>query len=355
MSSSYYNSYTSIHDVQDLRTVTEAEVISFDERENELLQICADRANYWPDYTYLMRQRETFNTSLSDALLLGNTGALVHEDKIVIESMLDAKKCLRSPSYRKEQSLNTKYKTGTYSSIFYLPEAKNLYHWLIECIPRLFVLTKHKKDNITIVIHKDICKLNMEILDSILEGIDNISIEFISKEEKWSFEEYIFPSFPANLNSGYLPNEIAYLMRDNIMGSYNSDKNKEKNKIYISRKNADCRRVVNREDIYNVLRKNDFKVVRLETMPYSEQVSLLSSSDFIIGPHGAGLSNILYSDDAKVLELFSPVRIRPHYFMLSKSLGHTYDYLIGKKEGDNQDFFVNASKLERKIVNLMSL
>ena len=75
-------------------------------------------------------------------------------------------------------------------------------------------------------------------------------------------------------------------------------------KIYVSRELAKKRHLTNEEEFLPILKKFNFKKVLLEKMSIPKQVKLFRSISHIIAPHGAGLTNVLFSpNDIKILEI----------------------------------------------------
>jgi capsular polysaccharide biosynthesis protein len=72
-------------------------------------------------------------------------------------------------------------------------------------------------------------------------------------------------------------------------------------RIYISRKDTLRRGVDNEDEVEHALAQRGFTSVILSTLPLTEQVSLLRNAEFIIAPHGAGLTNIVFSGQKKKL------------------------------------------------------
>ena len=66
----------------------------------------------------------------------------------------------------------------------------------------------------------------------------------------------------------------------------------------------------------------------LEPLSPQEQIEIFYDAEVIVAPHGAGLANLCFAVDAKVLELFSVSLVRPCYYYLSESLGHRYAYCL---------------------------
>ena len=53
----------------------------------------------------------------------------------------------------------------------------------------------------------------------------------------------------------------------------------------------------------------------------ADQILLFQSAEFIIGPHGAGLANLLFCEPGtKVIELMPCVEVRPFFWLISEKL-----------------------------------
>ena len=79
---------------------------------------------------------------------------------------------------------------------------------------------------------------------------------------------------------------------------------KSQNRVYISRKNATHRKLLNEDKVESLLEDYGFKTVQAESLSFKEQVLLFSSCSHLITNYGSGLSNVLFmQNNAKVLEL----------------------------------------------------
>ncbi|NER07624.1 MAG: DUF563 domain-containing protein, partial [Okeania sp. SIO3C4] len=127
-------------------------------------------------------------------------------------------------------------------------------------------------------------------------------------------------------------------------------------KIYISRKDALSRRVANEEQILEFLEKFGFRSFNLSSMSVSEQALLFASAKVIVGPHGAGFTNIVFCNPGtKFLELHTPISVRPWYHIISDRCGLEYYYLIGEDIGmGNSDFTINLDSLSQ-LINILQI
>ena len=99
-------------------------------------------------------------------------------------------------------------------------------------------------------------------------------------------------------------------------------------RLYVSR--GGSRRVRNESEVRQVLQKFDFHIVEDGRRSVAEQIRLFQRASALVGPHGAGLTNMLWCNrGTPVLELFQDRYMPPFYYHLSYLLGHPYRYLVG--------------------------
>ena len=105
-------------------------------------------------------------------------------------------------------------------------------------------------------------------------------------------------------------------------------------KLYISRMDADRRRVRNETELVRELRGADYTPVTLSGMTLQQQVSLFSKASHVIGLHGAGLANIIFSNPGtSLIELFPRSYGTPAFYLLAESGGIRYASYVGDRIG----------------------
>lgn len=131
-------------------------------------------------------------------------------------------------------------------------------------------------------------------------------------------------------------------------------------RIYISRQQQVLRSVENEEAVTKLLEKFGFKKIIAEQLSYQEQVQLFSQARYLVSPHGAGLSNILFMQDgSKVLEMAcKPFKYKPitDYYKLAFMMNVDYFYQECEMAASSQvmDFHhanlvVDVKKLEENL------
>jgi hypothetical protein len=101
-------------------------------------------------------------------------------------------------------------------------------------------------------------------------------------------------------------------------------------RLYISRGDAQHRRVTNEPDLMSCLEPLGFKSVQLAKLPVDDQLALFRGAEIVVGPHGQGLTNIIVGKHiGRVIELFHPSAGTDAYAQIARSSGMNYDYVIG--------------------------
>ena len=162
----------------------------------------------------------------------------------------------------------------------------------------------------------------------------------------------VLPSF-----SRYQPNPMTspaacHWLCDRILSNITSCSSQASNNIsfspniFISRKKAGRRRIVNEDELIEKLSRLGFVAYTLEDMSVAEQVRLFSQAEIVVAPHGAGLTNMIFSEKVAVIELFGS-RIPLFYFTLAEGLGFQYDFLKCQPQGE--DMRVNYNEFSELI------
>ncbi len=131
------------------------------------------------------------------------------------------------------------------------------------------------------------------------------------------------------------------------------------NRIYISRSGRRC--ITNEDELMTLLQKYDFLIIADKPRTVTEQISMYYNASFIIGPHGASFSNIIWCQPgAHLFELFSPNYAPDFFLYLTKMMGMEYsayydgvaDNKIDYLEGLVEDIYVSIPRLEACLDNI---
>jgi capsular polysaccharide biosynthesis protein len=218
------------------------------------------------------------------------------------------------------------------------------FHWMLDVLPRVGLLLEAdlKLDNIDyFVFHEPHTSFNQESLAKL--GIPNSKIIDTKHHLCVQARQLVVPS----IIRGYRGTEWSIkFLRDLFLSPENDTLNNNTfERIYITRKKAPKRKIANEQEVLEILEQYNFQEVILESLSVSEQAQIFFNAKAIVAPHGAGLTNIVFSQaNTKLLEIFSPDYINTVYWQISSQCNLDYYYLIGENVNNNSNFENNGAK-----------
>jgi capsular polysaccharide biosynthesis protein len=239
------------------------------------------------------------------------------------------------------------------------------FHWMFDVLPRIHLLRcSGIYDEVSKFLVNEIIfsyqEETLNILGIPKEKLITTDAQFHAKAQK-----LIVPALPGI--TGSMPKWACDFLRQEFLLNKTTDSQDRPERIYISRANANSRRIGNENELIEFLIGLDFKIYTLENLSIIEQASIFNSAKFIVAPHGAGLTNLVFCNpESKVIELFSPTYVNPCYRALSNMIGVEYWYLLGEGQtppesvadhlinSAREGFKVNIDLLE-KILKLSSI
>jgi len=156
----------------------------------------------------------------------------------------------------------------------------------------------------------------------------------------------------ANAGHWFYPNRADILaLRKYVLALVPPAKGPRK-RIYISR--AGRRRIVNEPEVITLLQTYGFTIIIDKPRSVIEQVRIYQNAEFIIGPHGASFSNIIWCQrGTHLFELFAPTYYPGFFRYLAHELGVGYSaYYHGPAgtgdwaTGLEDDIYVSVAELE---------
>jgi PHD/YefM family antitoxin component YafN of YafNO toxin-antitoxin module len=137
----------------------------------------------------------------------------------------------------------------------------------------------------------------------------------------------------------------------NRMKDYLNINSSESHRILITRKNAEDRRLINKSEVIDVVSEFGFQPYVLDEMALDEQIRLFANAEVVIGPHGAGFTNTIFSDRVTTIELVGGY-YGDYYYVISNSLGHNHIYI--KCDDIDGDLLVDTNALKSWVKNVLA-
>ncbi len=173
--------------------------------------------------------------------------------------------------------------------------SNNYYRNLITFLPRIFFI---QDKNINLAIHRNSSNKFRNFLKEILDVMQIKINKFIYLDDSfYYFEDSLIPQF--------LTQKISI----EILNKKFSKQNKLKKRIYITRKNASYRKIVNESDLIGILKEKKFEILDTEQIDIKEQIKIFSNSEVVISPTGSALANIIFCNPGtKIIEIMPKYR-----------------------------------------------
>jgi glycosyltransferase involved in cell wall biosynthesis/capsular polysaccharide biosynthesis protein len=191
------------------------------------------------------------------------------------------------------------------------------FHWIFDVLTRLELLCLSGINFESIdkfIINKYSQRFQIETLAHL--GIPPEKIIENSKVQHIQAKNLIVPSLPklrAYRDAQWACNAI----KKRFVNTHDVQTCAKPERIYINRKNAPHRHVVNEDAVISFLADWGFTSIALESMLFSEQVLCMASAKVVVAVHGAGLSNLVFCDrGTKVIEIFSPAHVQNTYWRI---------------------------------------
>jgi glycosyltransferase involved in cell wall biosynthesis len=203
--------------------------------------------------------------------------------------------------------------------IFYNGNLHNYYHWLVEGLLSLDVLSRAlgRDSNLKIALPKSMDidavfdhRESLRALGFDRHNVVEVAANLIKVQEAIWVDSDLVQSMPAP----YLKD-----FQQRVAARYASLSSPRSRRLLVARKGP--RKIHNIEQVQAFLSRYDFETVCLEGMSIVDQILLFQSAEFVIGPHGAGLSNLVFCEPGtKVIEFMPSVELRPFFWLISEKL-----------------------------------
>ena len=217
------------------------------------------------------------------------------------------------------------------------------YHWLIDVAPKISAAKSHfgaEIGEVTFVYPRSLTRYEIETIEMLGIRLDQIVNPHDSGKIK-SDQIFVLP-----LPGWCVVSPRIHQLRQALISSCYPTR-----RIYVSK--IGRRRIVNETALFNRLEAHGFEFIPDAPRPLVKQIELFGSASHIISPHGAALSNIIWSkENSKILELTSSSYPPDYFINLASALGLSLDRLcFGTRRGhwtnSAKDLWVDFDVVDR--------
>lgn len=236
----------------------------------------------------------------------------------------------------------------------------NYYHWLIDSLPRLhLVRAAGLLPSVDYyLIHSKKHRFAVEMLTTMGIRPEQI-IDVETHPHVWA--DRLLVTSPVRGTGNHMPTWAGTFLREMFLPAPPAARSFSPY-VYISRRDAQMRQVLNEAAVEEVLHAFGFATYTLSDLSLADKLALFSQARLVVSPIGAGLANLVFSPPGMpVLELMPKDFVMPEHMDISARMGLAYHWMIcdspgkpgGIFEARQIDLMVDPGQLQARVAALL--
>lgn len=255
--------------------------------------------------------------TLENVRIFSQNGVFIDQDNKVIEDLSPDFKPRETHKHRllRYSGLPKTQKLKGHGFAFVSAASwKNYFHWLVDTLPTARFINWDDYDYILAPNCRRYQEFSFEAL-----GIPQEKI--IPLEHHSHYEVEKISHIPRG-GVALVPKEAIHYLRD-LFGVQPSEN--PTRKLYLSRNDGWRRRITNEDEVLKALEPYGYEHIVIGSRTIKEQAELFAQASHVVGPHGAAMTNLVFSGKKTILmECFSGTFMFPHFYHLCASLEQRY-------------------------------
>ena len=294
--------------------------------------------------------------SFENALILGHSGQII--DAQTNLSISPVGRGLSIPGF-----LRTAYLDGAaFSLITGRPGShKNYYHFLTEQIPEYLEalgIAVSEFGSLTLLLPDTHHPLEAKLSSEARRRYPTLPVRYVQVSEKVLCKTVV--SFHVQRSSNWRSPANRKLLRHTTetmgLSRFTSQNDRPFRRLFVSRCDAKRRRLLNESEVLLELSQLGFEHVTPGCLSFKDQVAVFSQAQIVAGPHGAGLTNLIFMPKGgATIEIFSSGQGSGYYAWLSHLSGHTYRHVHSDNHTPQGDFRLSGPALDSLVRSVTHL
>ncbi len=293
-----------------------------------------------------------------------NNCVIIEKGKVVEES------CVAKENYQKY--LRFAFRLKYFFPIFFCAKksyilatdewSKNYCHFLWEACSKIIALKKQFPDAV-LILPKSYLKIDFIMKAIAAFGFERDRLKIIPNKSQLRVKNLSFIPCINIATAGYY-DFLNFSEVSQTLVSYYQDQFKTNfgERIYISRSDPQkntARKISNEKDLTAMLAKYGFKTLYMENFSFLEQISIMHRAKFIVAPHVAGVTNVMFSKkNSHLFELVNKTWGKTCFAEMCERIAinyHRFDCATIDQDRilELSDIEVSVADLEKKLINFL--
>jgi capsular polysaccharide biosynthesis protein len=221
----------------------------------------------------------------------------------------------------------------------------NYYHWVVDSLPRLHLVREAGLfDEIDYFLVYD--KTSSFVIDSLTQlGIRPEQIIDVSTHRHLRAQRLLVTT-PVRAGGRHSPFWVSPFLKESYL-PVPAGTRQFASHVYISRRDASMRRVLNEAAAEAVLRQFGFETYVLSDLSFIEKVALFSGAEAIVGTVGAGMANLMFAQPGTpLLELHPDTFVEPESADTAYRVGLPYHWLPCRPSDESSTSYYHARHID---------
>ena len=204
-----------------------------------------------------------------------------------------------------------------------LPFQKNYHLWLTYALPRLiFWENLQNRDNIVCLVPTESPRFVVESLQLYQRIRSDFRFTEVRRGQLVVSDLYLAEPFSIE----DLPNPVGVHW---LRSTFCTTSQQPFRRLYLSRAGANERSIINEVELLNALAERDFELFDPSSSSFADQIKAFQEAEMIVSPHGAGLSNLTFSQKGvKVHEIVGGSHYFPCFRFLTQIVEGEYKVTV---------------------------
>jgi hypothetical protein len=195
------------------------------------------------------------------------------------------------------------------------PTTPNYYHWLIEDLPVVLRASEIAPDATYLAFADGITNRHRLVAHHL--GVNLMPVPLVV-----AMDEQLLPG--RSDDSWFVHPEDARRLAELGRGITGRKTPEASSRVYVSRRHSQ-RSLPDEARVEQLLEAEGFTILHLEAMDWADQIAAFQQAEVVVGPHGAGLSNLVFTQpDATVVELTFGLHYNRCFEWICHVVGHAY-------------------------------
>jgi capsular polysaccharide biosynthesis protein len=227
----------------------------------------------------------------------------------------------------------------------------NYGHWFLDELPRLVSALPHLPSKTRFIVSDPVQEFKVQSLAAL--GVTQDRLIPVEGHLETHCERLWFATPLGSCEWASTSPVIFGRISKALVEAYRGTSGPAPERIFISRSEAAYKRLINEDQLLPLIEAFGFSVVRAEKLSLPQQVRTFSKAKVVLGAHGGGLTNILFSPPSALLLELQDARFAPRrwFWKVASILGHHYSTMTGSVKGlryeGDVDFSIHPDSLKQ--------